>query len=347
MKRLILLLSLFSATIALGVDTKPIGNPVSGGATSFFSNIGGTVTTVGGISNPGAWTVGRAFPGANYNGPANFINGHLWAGGLTSADESGLLTIGVNTYAGTQSGLAQRTQTTLGGFAFQMDPRTSGNSFISVLANKDGDGLTATPKEILRSSEAGAWTFGPASTGTLLHQFNGGRLTIAMPDTSIGMIQVKQPSTTLQIGVEASTPGWGISGLGAQEAIIATNGRAINFATGSSVKGRLDTSGVWTLPVARSGTLTGSVTGSSYVDFAGLLSNGAQFSMFCTATTSGSTPGGALAYFWSTPGDGYTNVQALFGVNGFTLGLNSYSVRLSNSGATKDYVCNYTYTHKP
>jgi hypothetical protein len=55
-----------------------------------------------------------------------------------------------------------------------MDPRTSTNSFLSVLANKAGDATTLPAVEIARATEAGAWTLGPASGLTTGHTIQSG-----------------------------------------------------------------------------------------------------------------------------------------------------------------------------
>ena len=161
MKRLILLLSLFSATIALGVDTKPIGNPVSGGATSFFSNIGGTITTVGGISNPGSFTLGAASGTQTHivkgdavtlqsaNGP--FLN--LWvspAGNNGAIEQSGN-----DLYLGTSS--------------------SSGSVYIKKGFTGLGKPSTSGGSTIMSSSSTGAWEIGPANCSDT-HNFNGSTL---------------------------------------------------------------------------------------------------------------------------------------------------------------------------
>jgi hypothetical protein len=86
-----------------------VKNSQQGGAIEFWTNPSGTVTKQGSMSSTGAFSLGPVSSG-NYNAPAHFINGQIWAGNVTASDESGLFTIGTNAKVGTQAGLDQRTQ---------------------------------------------------------------------------------------------------------------------------------------------------------------------------------------------------------------------------------------------
>jgi len=143
----------------------------SAGATLNISSLGGgTLTT---MLQSGSWTWGVLSAGANYSAVKHFISGGLHAANVTSADGSGRLVIGVNSYRFGNTSDNARIDTTSGGMGILLNNRTSNaNPGLEIYASQPGQGLTVS-SVIMSATHDGIFTFGPATgaSGTLEHTF--------------------------------------------------------------------------------------------------------------------------------------------------------------------------------
>jgi len=160
----------------------------SAGATLNISSLGGgTLTT---MLQSGSWTWGVLSAGANYSAVKHFISGGLHAANVTSADGSGRLVIGVNSYRFGNTSDNARTDTTTGGMGILLNNRTlNANPGLEIYASQPGQGATVS-SVIMSATHDGIWTYtradatsysGTTVTGviaSLVNSTNSGNSTI-------------------------------------------------------------------------------------------------------------------------------------------------------------------------
>lgn len=126
----------------------------SGRALAVYSNAPGDATgTTAAVTleadHNGLWQIGPAVT-SNTTGQRHIINGSLYAGNVTSTDESGNIALGTNIRFGGSTGLNGRSNTTTGGCGISLDNRTSDtNAAISFYVNKAGDTTTTTGNRVI------------------------------------------------------------------------------------------------------------------------------------------------------------------------------------------------------
>jgi len=131
-------------------------------------------TEIGYATRAGAWTLGPLSAGANYSGQRHLISGGLHAANATSADGSGRLVIGVNSYRYGNTSDNARTNTATGGMGILLDNRTlNANPGLEIYASQPGQSLT-TSAVIASAQHDGAWTLGDTSVVNSRHTINGG-----------------------------------------------------------------------------------------------------------------------------------------------------------------------------
>ncbi len=168
------------------------------------NNISGTPANGVSIATDGTATIGTAATN-NYNGQKHIINGALYAGNVTSTDESGYFVLGNNSYIGATGVQVGRTNTTTGGSALILDNRTSAsNDAFIFVTNQPADTLTTAAATIGHATTAGIWTLGTSSS-TAQHVINGS-LKITK---SLILTRVDDASSTGTINAQASANiGW-------------------------------------------------------------------------------------------------------------------------------------------
>lgn len=114
-------------------------------ALSFWTRTGGGALTENlSISGTGIVQLGKSVTD-NYTGVQHVISGGLWAGNVTSTNNSGRLAIGVNCRVSSQNAEAARTDSTSGGAAIRfLNDTTASNNAIEMIVNQAGDATSAS-----------------------------------------------------------------------------------------------------------------------------------------------------------------------------------------------------------
>lgn len=168
---------------------------------------GGTgYVNVGQATVAGAWTLGPAVS-LNYNGQVHKINGGLQVNQPSSntTDSAYSFDFTANCLA---NGTHSRTSTTLGGVRVTINPRTSDSaSCFSIATTPAGSSLITGNTQIASATQAGAWTFGSTTSGTVTHLMRSGTGAILYLNSGLttsgsgARIEIKDGATaTAQIG---------------------------------------------------------------------------------------------------------------------------------------------------
>jgi len=272
------------------------------GATPTFSLYSyiGSVGTILSATTAGAWSFGPASAAANYNGQRHYISGGLAASNVTSADGSGTLYIGVNSYKSGYTASSARTDTTSGGMGISLANRTvSTSNGFEMFSSLPGESVS-TSSVIASATHAGAWTF-PTNT---VHLF-GNTTTVTDCQVQIKTEGTKNAYLSFFSGTSQSYIGVGPAGglvtsstAGDLQIANTDTAKGISFGVGTGVAlcGRISNAGAWTLGPANtnnSNIINGKLTvqqGSSGVNQTLVVSTAAvvsTLSLEVTSATSG------------------------------------------------------------
>jgi hypothetical protein len=236
------------------------------GATPTFSLYSyiGSVGTILSATTAGAWSFGPASAAANYNGQRHYISGGLAASNVTSADGSGTLYIGVNSYKSGYTASSARTDTTSGGMGISLANRTvSTSNGFEMFSSLPGESVS-TSSVIASATHEGAWTF------PLIHNIGAGNITSGTYTPSIANV-ANASGITAQVSTYSRVGN-----------IVTVNGV---FTFGSTSAG-LQTTLTISLPIASNFTLSTDATGVGATDVAGSVNP--YLAMQITAKTSSS-----------------------------------------------------------
>jgi hypothetical protein len=241
-----------------------------------FKNASATV--VGSLVQGGAWTFG-SLSTASSSGPVHKLSGGLWASFSGTGDSDGIMFIGTNAKISTYNGAQARTVATYGGGAILFQNTTTGLAAIEFWTNTAGDltSTAATRKGFV--TDAGAWTFGPTTPGSIYHTFRGNiSISAANGDKGIG-----------QNCFFDSNRDWGRTSATASGTAISfapnTSGTAMyvylnvpgdTLSTPATTVATLSTAGAWAFGPSSSDAIVHSFNGS--------LSFGSQIASFSSAT---------------------------------------------------------------